>query len=330
MKSKKAGVIGSGSWATAIAKILLENLPSIHWFIRSDENIELFRQYKNNPGYLRGVEFDTDRIVFSSDLNEVASACDILVIAIPAAFLQETLAQLTVDLSGKFVVSGVKGLVPGENVVVGEFLHQAFQIPYESIGVLAGPCHAEEVALEKLSYLTVACSDENNGREFASLLQCSYIKAGTIDDIWGTEYSSVIKNIIAIAAGIVHGLMYGDNFQAVLIANAIQEIKRFVDKVHPISRDIKSSVYLGDLLVTAYSQFSRNRTFGTMIGKGYSVRTAQLEMHMVAEGYYSVKIIREINEKYKVEMPICEAVYQILYNGRAPRKEILKLTEKLT
>lgn len=330
LKSRKVGVIGSGSWATAIAKILLENLPAIHWFIRSDETIELFRQYKNNPGYLRGVEFDTDRIHFTSDINQVAAACDILVIVIPAAFLRDTLAQLSVDISDKFVVSGIKGLVPGENIVVGEFLHRAYHLPYESVGVLAGPCHAEEVALEKLSYLTVACGNEDRGREFASLLQCSYIKANTIDDIWGTEYSSVLKNIIAIAAGICHGLMYGDNFQAVLISNAIQEIKRFVDTVHPITRDIKSSVYLGDLLVTGYSQFSRNRTFGNMIGKGYSVRTAQLEMHMVAEGYYSVKIIREINEKYKVDMPICEAVYQILYNGRSPRKEILKLTEKLT
>lgn len=330
MKNGKVGVIGSGSWATAISKILLENLPSLHWYIRNEETIELFRQYKNNPGYLRGVEFDTDRIIFSSDINEVAAACDTLVVVIPSAFLRDTLAQLTVSLSDKFVVSGVKGLVPVENVVVGEFLHKNYQLPYTSIGVLAGPCHAEEVALEKLSYLTVACGDEDRGREFASLLQCSYIKTNTIDDIWGTEYSSVIKNIIAIAAGIVHGLRYGDNFQAVLISNAIQEIKRFVDTVHPISRDIKSSVYLGDLLVTAYSQFSRNRTFGNMIGNGYSVRTAQLEMHMVAEGYYSVQIIREINEKYKVDMPICEAVYQILYGGRSPRKEILKLTEKLT
>lgn len=330
MKNGKVGVIGSGSWATAISKILLENLPSLHWYIRNEETIELFRQYKNNPGYLRGVEFDTDRIIFSSDINEVAAACDTLVVVILSAFLRDTLAQLTVSLSDKFVVSGVKGLVPVENVVVGEFLHKNYQLPYTSIGVLAGPCHAEEVALEKLSYLTVACGDEDRGREFASLLQCSYIKTNTIDDIWGTEYSSVIKNIIAIAAGIVHGLRYGDNFQAVLISNAIQEIKRFVDTVHPISRDIKSSVYLGDLLVTAYSQFSRNRTFGNMIGNGYSVRTAQLEMHMVAEGYYSVQIIREINEKYKVDMPICEAVYQILYGGRSPRKEILKLTEKLT
>jgi glycerol-3-phosphate dehydrogenase (NAD(P)+) len=329
LKTQKIAIIGSGSWATALAKIMLENLPEIHWFIRNPDNIEQFRQYKHNPGYLRGVEFETDRIHFSSDINEVAIACDTLIIAIPAAFMKETLSNLTVDISSKFVVSGIKGLIPDEKMIVGEYLHTTYGLPYESIGVLAGPCHAEEVALERLSYLTIACPDETNASDFARILQCNYIRSKTTDDIWGTEYSSVIKNIIAIAAGIVNGLMYGDNFQAVLISNAIQEIKRFVDTVHPITRDIKSSVYLGDLLVTAYSQFSRNRTFGTMIGKGYSVRTAQLEMFMVAEGYYSAKTIREINEKYKVDMPICEAVYQILYMNRSPKKEILKLTDKL-
>lgn len=329
MKINKVAVIGSGSWATALSKILLENLPWIHWFIRSNDTIEQFRLYKHNPGYLRGVEFDTSRINFTSDINRVVNECDILVIAIPSAFLKETMANLTVDISSKFVVSGVKGLIPDERMVIAEFLHKTYRIPYESIGVLAGPCHAEEVALERLSYLTVACPDDGCAQEFSKLLQCSYIRAKTTDDIWGTEYSSVIKNIIAIAAGIVNGLMYGDNFQAVLVSNAIQEINRFVDSVHPITRDIKSSVYLGDLLVTAYSQFSRNRTFGTMIGKGYSVRTAQLEMHMIAEGYYSAKTIKEINERYKVDMPICEAVYQILYMNRPPKKEILKLTDKL-
>jgi len=227
------------------------------------------------------------------------------------------------------VISGIKGLIPDEKMVMGEYLHIKYGLPFENIGVLSGPCHAEEVALEKLSYLTVASTDERKAEEFATLISCNYIKAVTSDDIWGTEYSSVLKNIIAIASGIAHGLRYGDNLQAVLISNAIQEIKRFVDTVHPISRDIKSSVYLGDLLVTAYSQFSRNRMFGTMIGKGYSVKTAQLEMDMVAEGFYSAKIIHEINEKFKVDMPICETVYQILYNNRPPKKEILKLTDKL-
>ena len=329
MRYDKIGIIGSGSWATALAKILLENLPEVCWFMRNEENIDQFRLYRHNPGYLRGVDFDTDRIHFTSNINRIANECDTLIIAIPSAFLKESLMDLTTDISTSFVVSGIKGLVPEEKMVMGEYLHVKYGLPYENIGILAGPCHAEEVALEKLSYLTVACTYENKAGEFARLITCSYIKATITDDIWGTEFSSVIKNIIAIAAGIAHGLRYGDNFQAVLISNAIQEIKRFVDTVHPISRDIKSSVYLGDLLVTAYSQFSRNRTFGTMIGKGYSVKTAQLEMDMIAEGYYSAKIIREINEKYKVDMPICETVYQILYNNRPPKKEIMKLTDKL-
>jgi glycerol-3-phosphate dehydrogenase (NAD(P)+) len=329
LRNKKIAIIGSGSWATALAKILLENLPEIYWFFRNEDNIEQFRMYRHNPGYLRGVEFDTERIHFTSNINLITRECDTLVIAIPSAFVKETLKNLTTDISSKFVISGIKGLIPDEKMVMGEYLHVKYNLPFESIGVLAGPCHAEEVALERLSYLTVACPVENNALEFAELIKCNYIRAKITDDIWGTEFSSIIKNIIAIAAGIAHGLRYGDNFQAVLISNAIQEIKRFLDAVHPITRDIKSSVYLGDLLVTAYSQFSRNRTFGNMIGKGYSVKTAQLEMDMIAEGYYSAKIIREINEKHKIDMPICEAVYQILYNNRPPKKEILKLTDKL-
>jgi glycerol-3-phosphate dehydrogenase (NAD(P)+) len=214
-------------------------------------------------------------------------------------------------------------------LIVGQYLHQYFNIPYERIGVIAGPCHAEEVALERLSYLTIACPDVKKARAFAFHLECPYIRTHVSDDIYGTEYASVLKNVVAIASGIVHGLRYGDNFQAVLISNAIQEIKRFVDKVHPITRDIKSSAYLGDLLVTAYSQFSRNRTFGTMIGKGYSVKTAQLEMHMIAEGYYAARSIKEINEEFRVNMPISEAVYNILYENISPAIEIRLLTENL-
>lgn len=329
LENKKVAVIGSGSWATALAKILLENLNEISWFIRDPENIEQFKQFKHNPKYLKDVEFDISRIRFSSDINETAAQSDILVLAIPSAFLGETLGKLEVSIADKFVVSGIKGIVSGENLIVGEYLNRYFGIPFESVGVIAGPCHAEEVALEQLSYLTIACPDETRAAEFAALLQCDYIKAKTSDDIWGTEYSSVLKNIVAIAAGIFHGLGYGDNFQAVLISNAIQEIERFVGRVHPISRDIKSPAYLGDLLVTAYSQFSRNRTFGAMIGKGYSVNTAKLEMLMVAEGYYAARSIKEINDKYNVDMPITQAVYNILYNFHSPKKEMFLLTEKI-
>ncbi|WP_372775856.1 NAD(P)H-dependent glycerol-3-phosphate dehydrogenase [Mangrovibacterium sp.] len=325
----KIAIVGSGSWATALAKILLNNVDRIGWYFRSPDNIEQFKRFKHNPSYLRGVEFDINRIDFYSDINEVFEKSDLLVISIPSAFLNSSLSELTVDISKKYIVSAIKGIVPEGNQIVGKYLHEKFKLPYERIGVIAGPCHAEEVALERLSYLTIACPDIRRARDFAFKLECPYIRSHVSDDIYGTEYASVLKNIIAIASGIVHGLRYGDNFQAVLVANAIQEIKRFVDKVHPITRDIKSSAYLGDLLVTAYSQFSRNRTFGTMIGKGYTTRTAQLEMHMVAEGYYATKSIHEINLDYKVNLPICEAVYNILYGGENPAAEIRRLTEKL-
>lgn len=327
--NSKIAIIGSGSWATALAKIILTNVQSINWFFRNPDNIDHFKKYSHNPSYLGDVFFDTERITFYNDINKIARNSDILIFVIPAAFLKDALKDIKVDISNKFVISAIKGIVPEDNLIVGKFLNQRFNIPFDSIGIIAGPCHAEEVALERLSYLTIACPDVKKARAFALLTESSFIRAHISDDIYGTEYAAVLKNIFAIAAGICHGLHYGDNFQAVLIANAIQEIKRFVDKVHPITRDIKGSSYLGDLLVTAYSQFSRNRLFGTMIGKGYTVRSAQLEMHMVAEGYYAVKCIKEINDEYNVNMPICDAVYNICYENISPAIEIRLLTENL-
>ena len=330
IKTNKVAVIGSGSWATAVAKMLLENVEHINWFFRKPETVEQFEKYKNNPRYLRSVEFDTDHITFYTDINKITEESDILVLAIPSAYLPIILKGLKTDISKKYILSGIKGIVSDENLLVVEYLNQQFNVPFESMGVIAGPCHAEEVALERLSYLTIASLDEEKAESFAALIKCDYISTSVSDDIWGTEYTSVIKNIIAIASGISHGLRYGDNFHAVLISNAIQEMKRFVDTVHPITRDIKSSTYLGDLLVTAYSQFSRNRMFGTMIGKGYSVQTVKIEMNMVAEGYYAARSIHEINKKYKVDMPISEAVYRILYEGVSAKKEIARLTKKLS
>lgn len=330
IKTNKVGVIGSGSWATALSKMLLENVKHINWFFRKPETVEQFEQFKHNPRYLRSIEFDTDRIRFYNDINKIIDESDILVLAIPSAFLPVVLKGLKTDISKKYILSGIKGIVSDENLLVVEYLNKFFNVPFENMGIIAGPCHAEEVALERLSYLTIASLNEEKAASFAELIKSEYIFTNVSDDIWGTEYTSVIKNIIAIASGIVHGLGYGDNFQAVLISNAIQEIKRFVDTVHPITRDIKSSAYLGDLLVTAYSQFSRNRTFGTMIGKRYSVKTAQLEMNMIAEGYFAAKSIHEINKKHQVDLPISEAVYQILYENASPKKEIARLTEKLS
>jgi glycerol-3-phosphate dehydrogenase (NAD(P)+) len=323
------GIIGSGSWATAIAKMVLNNSDRLNWYFREEQQIKRFRETGHNPNYLTSVDFDSDRILFSCDINEIVEKSDVLIFVIPSAFLKEAVAPLKASLKNKFVVSAIKGLVPDENLIIGNFFNKHYDVPINSIAVISGPCHAEEVALERLSYLTIACQDIKQGRIFASKLACAYIKTTVIDDIYGTEYAAVLKNVMAIAAGVCHGLGYGDNFQAVLISNGIQEIKRFVDTVHPITRDIKSSAYLGDLLVTAYSQFSRNRTFGNMLGKGYSVKSAQLEMLMIAEGYYAVKSISDINKKYKVNMPITEAVYNIIYEKISPSIEIKLLTDQL-
>lgn len=329
MKNRSVGIIGSGSWATAISKMLLENVSEINWFFRKPEVVEQFKKHRHNPRYLRSVEFDPDRINFYNDINAITRHSEIIVLAIPSAYLPVILSGLKTDISKKYILSGVKGIVSEENLLVVEYLNKFFGVAFNNMGVLAGPCHAEEVALERLSYLTVASTNEEKAARFAGLIESDFIFTSVSDDIWGTEYSAVLKNIIAIAAGMAHGLRYGDNFHAVLVSNAIQEIKRFVDAVHPISRDIKSPAYLGDLLVTSYSQFSRNRTFGTMIGKGYPIRSAKLEMNMVAEGYYAAKSIHKINEKYKVNMPISETVYRILYENGNPRKEFTKLTREL-
>ncbi len=333
--SKKIAVIGGGSWATAIVKMLCNNLSpeksNISWWIRSSETIDYIKKFKHNPNYLSSVELHLDQLELHSEIKKTIQSADILIMAVPAAFLAASLHGLTKkDFENKIVFSAIKGIVPGPNLIVGEYFNQEFGVPYSNIGVITGPCHAEEVALEKLSYLTVASQSQEYAQYVAEKISCRYIRASVSDDIYGTEFSAVLKNVFAIASGICHGLGYGDNFQAVLISNAIQEISRFVDAVHPIDRDIKSTAYLGDLLVTAYSQFSRNRMFGAMIGKGYSVKMAQLEMNMIAEGYYAVKCIHEINSRHKVNMPITDAVYQILYEKIAPAIEIKLLTDKLS
>lgn len=330
MDQVSVAVIGGGSWATAIIKILSNNVKTIHWWIRNNETVEFIRTYHRNPSYLSDVEIDNSIVHPTTDLKKAIKEADYIVLAIPAAFLMDAIATVSPEeLKDKKVFSAIKGIVPAHNQIVGDFMHEKYLIPFDRIGVITGPCHAEEVALEKLSYLTIACPELNTASMMASMLRCRYIKTITSDDIFGTEYSAVLKNVMALASGICHGLGYGDNFQAVLISSAIREIKHFVDRIKPIERDINDSAYLGDLLVTAYSQFSRNRTFGSMIGKGYSVKSAQLEMNMVAEGYYAVACIHEINKTLKADLPICEAVYNVLYEKISPRVEMKLLTDKL-
>lgn len=326
---QKIAVIGGGSWATAIVKMLCENVDSLGWWMRNKEAIAHIQKHGNNPNYISAAELKKEKLYISSDLNAIVSEADCLVLAVPSAFLKETLAPLHVNIKDKFIMSAIKGIVPENNTIIGDFFHNQYQIPYSNIGVVTGPCHAEEVALERLSYLTVACEEVEKALWFSEQIACRYIKTNVSEDIFGTEIAAVLKNVIAIASGVCHSLGYGDNYQAVLVSNAIREIKRFVDVAHPIQRDLKESAYLGDLLVTSYSQFSRNRTFGNMIGKGYSVRSAQLEMNMVAEGYYAVKCIKEINEKYEVSMPITNAVYHILYEKISPVIEMRLLSDQL-
>lgn len=332
-EKKNIVVIGGGSWATAIVKMLTDNSQKhiIHWWMRNEEDIEHLKKYRHNPRYLSSVEIDVLPENLTTDLKGTIAKCDVLILAIPAAFLKGAITELTEeDFKDKIVVSAIKGFEPSDNLIIGEFLNTRYNVSFNNIAVITGPCHAEEVALEKLSYLTIASQNTAVAEFIAGALNNRYIKTTVSDDIYGTEYAAVLKNIYAVASGICHGLGYGDNFQAVLISNALQEIKRFVDAVHPIDRDIKDSAYLGDLLVTAYSQFSRNRTFGNMIGKGYSVKSAQLEMNMIAEGYYATKCLHEINRTHKVYMPISRAVYAILYENISPSMEIRLLTEKLS
>ena len=327
----RIAVIGGGSWATAIVKLLCNNCDSVNWWVRNDETAKYIATYHHNPNYISSVEFDSKKINVSSDLKQVVEKSDLLIMAIPSAFLQASLKPISKEeLKGKKIFSAIKGISPEHNLIIAEFFNQIYNLPIENIGVITGPCHAEEVAMEKLSYLTIASQNTPMAVFLAGKLSCRYIKCSVSDDIYGTEYSAVLKNVFAIAAGICHSLGYGDNYLAVLISNGIQEIKKFVDAVHPIDRDIKDSAYLGDLLVTAYSQFSRNRTFGSMIGKGYSVKSAQMEMNMIAEGYYGVKCIYEINKKYKVAMPITEAVYHILYEMKKPDHEIKILSDRIS
>ncbi len=330
-KEIQFAVIGGGSWATALVKMLCENVTRLNWYMRNNDAIAHIKKEQHNPNYLSSVEFNTQQLNLTSDINEAVKDADYIIFAIPSAFLKSSLDTLEVSLTDKTIFSAIKGIVPESSLIVGEHFNQYHNIPFEQIGVITGPCHAEEVALERLSYLTIACADEDRAKIMANHLSNHYITCKTTEDVIGTEYAAVLKNIYAIAAGIAHGLGYGDNFQSVLMSNAIREMKRFIKKRYKMKRNINDSAYLGDLLVTGYSVFSRNRMFGNMIGKGYTVKSAQMEMSMIAEGYYAAKsayLINKQSEK-KARTPIINSVYAILYENKNPKKVFLKLVDKL-
>lgn len=323
-------MVGGGSWATALIKILSENNVSIKWWMRSQTDADHIRQFHHNKSYLSDVQINPRKVRICNRVRDAFRDSEYVILAVPAAFISDALASLdTRDFTGKCVVSAIKGMIPEKNQLVTDWVTEQFGVPTSRMAVIAGPCHAEEVALEKQSYLTIGSTDIACADEVARLLTCRFVQASPLADIYGIEYSAVIKNIIALASGITRGIGYGDNFQAVLVSNAMQEIKRFVDAVYPQHRDLSASAYLGDLLVTAYSPFSRNRTFGTLIGRGYTIQSAQAEMKMIAEGYYAVKSIHVINQQHHVDLPITEAVYQILYEGVSPVAEMRKLQGRL-
>lgn len=328
-KKHQVAVLGSGSWATALVKILLNNLEKIKWFIRNAETIDFIQKHHHNPKYISSVELLPEQIEFYHNIDDIINDSDVLIFAIPSPFLKESLEGSHVSFNNKTIVSAIKGIIPELNLTVAEFFNQIYSVPFQNIGIVSGPCHAEEIALERLSYLTVASASKIRAEMIADMLRCHFVKVKSSKDIYGIEYAAILKNIMAIAAGIAHGLGYGDNFLAVLISNASQEIKRFLDKTYKSKRKVNSSAYLGDLLVTAYSQFSRNRTFGTMIGKGYSVKSAQLEMNMIVEGFHAIECIKEINNSFNVKMPIFDSVYHIIHDKISPALEISLLSEDL-
>ena len=330
MNFNKVAILGGGSWATALAKLALNNMDKINWYIRFSEQIEEFQRVGHNPWFLTGASFDVSRINFSSDINEVIRDSEVLILVIPSPYILSDFEPLKESLKNKVVVSAVKGIIPENNQLISDLFINKYGVEEENMVVVSGPCHAEEVALDRLSYLTVACQNDEVAKAVSDVISTRKLKTGFSKDLVGIEYGAILKNVYAIAAGMCSGLKYGDNFQAVLVSNAIQEMERFVQAANPIERNICQSAYLGDLLVTAYSKFSRNHMFGTMIGRGYSVKAAQIEMEMIAEGYYATKCMYEINQHYGVDMPILDAVFKVLYNRNDVRARIKDLTEQFS
>ena len=323
------GMIGYGSWATALAYTLISNGQNIWWHIRNQEVLESIQAEGRNAKYLNDIEFDRGLINATVDINEVVRNSDIIIIAAPSAYLKDFLKDLSESLADKFVLSATKGIIPDDYKTITEFFRDTFGLSYDHLGIISGPSHAEEVSRNRLSYLTVASTDEDNSRIIGSRFSTSNIQIRYSKDIYGIEYAGILKNIYALAGGLAVGLGYGDNFRAVLTAASAQEMTRFINESYPFERDTMESAYLGDLLVTAYSSFSRNRRLGQLIGHGCTVKSALNEMTMVAEGYFAAECIKHINERHSIHMPIADMVYDVLYKRANPRRRMKELTIQL-
>lgn len=323
-------VMGGGSWATALAHLLLNNCDNIIWYMRRKDRIDEFKACGHNPAYLTDLPFDTQRIFFTDDINHAARQATTLLLAMPSPYFKEHADKLNINISHKNIITAIKGIVPGENQLVTDYMMHRYGIPRENMLVVSGPCHAEEVALDRPAYLTVGCSDREKADAFGHVLAGGNCRTISSTDVDGIEYAGVLKNVYAVAAGVIYGLKRGDNLQAMLVSNAIREMERFINAVDTTPRNICDSVYLGDLLVTAYSRFSRNHNFGSMIGRGYSVKSAKMEMEQTAEGYYGTKCMHEINATVRVDMPILECVYDILYRGVSADTAVRTLSPLLT
>lgn len=325
----KVAVIGGGSWATALVKILCENNTSVGWYVRNKTIYDHLLKEAHNPHYLSGVEFDASQLDLYTSLDEIIENYDVLILAVPSFFLDRTLTVLTKSIQDKIIFSAVKGIVPEQKSLVVTYLTEKFGVPKSHLGVITGPCHAEEVALERLSFLTIASSNIKLAKQMKEKLDCDFIRTTTTDDVVGTEYAATLKNVYAIAVGMAHGLGYGDNFISVLISSAMREMKRFIKHVDKKKRNVNKSAYLGDLLVTTYSVFSRNRMLGNMLGKGYTVKAALMEMTMVAEGYYGTKTTFELSTTFEGNYPILDCVYQVLYEKASAKKKMKALSQVL-
>jgi len=325
----RVALIGGGTWATAIIKILSTNLEHIHWWVREEEIVEGVSKYGHNPLYLSSVFINPKEVKVTQDIRQAVAKADYIVIVSPSAFLHKTLEPLQKSkLNRKKIIIAVKGIVPETMQVVTEYLRSQFSIPFGNMALISGPSHAEEVSQEKLSFLTSVSTNLELAETVARFFKNRYVRTSVSNDIMGVELAVVLKNIYALGAGIYSGLGYGDNFIACYVSNCLKEMKRFVNQMYSNEvRQMTDSVYLGDLLVTAYSRYSRNRMFGNMIGHGLSVKVALLEMKMVAEGYYAARCVHEINKKEQANIPIAEAIYNVLYENIVVASEMKRLSE---